>query len=254
MPICPRCGAPQPEGTVYCDKCGAALDKRQPPQPAQRDEPVRCPNCGAVAKPGMAFCVACGAPLPVAPPPPPSQSETGPIICPNCGTKLESGHAFCDMCGFALHRGSAAPPPPRQMLPAQPVPAAPPPPPQPMQPQVPPPPPPAPLPSVQGRFVVRGVNAQLPFPPGRQAVVIGRSDPGSGIFPDIDLNAYGGTKAGVSRKHARVFLQGKQHYLEDLGSTNCTYVNRQKLIPNKPYPLNAGDLVRIGRVDLIFYP
>ena len=102
-------------------------------------------------------------------------------------------------------------------------------------------------------MVVQGTNATLPFPPGRTDVIVGREDPVSGVFPEVDLTDHGGDEGGVSRRHARIFVQGTQVFVEDLNSTNYTYVNQQKLTPGQPHPLNSGDDVRFGRVKLTFY-
>jgi pSer/pThr/pTyr-binding forkhead associated (FHA) protein len=107
--------------------------------------------------------------------------------------------------------------------------------------------------AIQGRLVVQGSNTSLPFPPGKTEVIIGREDPVSGVFPEIDLTDYGADESGVSRQHARVFLQGNQTLIEDLNSTNFTYVNQQKLTPGQPHPLSNGDEVRFGRMKLNFY-
>jgi predicted component of type VI protein secretion system len=48
----------------------------------------------------------------------------------------------------------------------------------------------------------------------------------------------------VSRRHARVAVQGGTVVVEDLGSTNGTYVNEQPI--SAPRPLNPGDKVRVG--------
>ena len=48
----------------------------------------------------------------------------------------------------------------------------------------------------------------------------------------------------VSRRHARIAVQGGAVVVEDLGSTNGTYVNDQPI--NSPRTLNPGDKVRIG--------
>jgi pSer/pThr/pTyr-binding forkhead associated (FHA) protein len=48
----------------------------------------------------------------------------------------------------------------------------------------------------------------------------------------------------VSRRHARIAQQGGQVVVEDLGSTNGTYVNDQPI--SSPRALNPGDKVRIG--------
>src|SRR3954463_768899 len=50
--------------------------------------------------------------------------------------------------------------------------------------------------------------------------------------------------AQVSRRHARVTAQGGQAVVEDLGSTNGTYVNDQPI--HSPRPIGPGDQIRIG--------
>jgi len=101
---------------------------------------------------------------------------------------------------------------------------------------------------------VQSTNVTLPIPPGRTEIVIGRDDPVSNVFSDIDLTDHGGDEGGVSRRHARLLVQGSQVYVEDLNSTNYTYVNQQRLAPGQPHPLNSGDEVRLGGVKLYFYP
>jgi pSer/pThr/pTyr-binding forkhead associated (FHA) protein len=48
----------------------------------------------------------------------------------------------------------------------------------------------------------------------------------------------------VSRRHARLYLQGVNYVLEDLGSTNGTSVNGQRLVG--PYILRSGEMVTLG--------
>jgi pSer/pThr/pTyr-binding forkhead associated (FHA) protein len=48
----------------------------------------------------------------------------------------------------------------------------------------------------------------------------------------------------VSQQHARIFDRGGDWYVEDLGSTNGTFVNEQKLVA--PAMLTAGDRIRVG--------
>ena len=55
----------------------------------------------------------------------------------------------------------------------------------------------------------------------------------------------------VSRRHARVYLQGGNYVIEDLGSTNGTTVNGQRLMG--PHVLRPGELVVLGEhVNLLF--
>lgn len=50
----------------------------------------------------------------------------------------------------------------------------------------------------------------------------------------------------ASSRHATLHLEGQSYSITDLGSTNGTFVNEQKLSPNAPYTLNPGDRIRIG--------
>ncbi len=105
-----------------------------------------------------------------------------------------------------------------------------------------------------GRLVVQASGAMVPLPPGKTELKIGRLDAASNAFPDIDLAPVGGTPdAGVSRIHARLFLQGGLAYIEDLGSTNYTFVNKQKLQARQPYPLANGAELRFGRLVVTYY-
>jgi pSer/pThr/pTyr-binding forkhead associated (FHA) protein len=104
-----------------------------------------------------------------------------------------------------------------------------------------------------GRLVIQGTNAPLPLPAGKTEITIGREDPVSNVFPDIDLTDHGGDEAGVSREHARITVQGSQISIEDLNSTNFTYVNQQKLTAGQPHPLNDGDEIRLGQLKLTYH-
>lgn len=68
--------------------------------------------------------------------------------------------------------------------------------------------------------------------------------------PDIDLGPYGGSKAGVSRRHARLIYHNHRWYVEDLVSTNGTFVNGAKIAPHNMMPLEDGDVIRCGQVEL----
>ena len=93
-------------------------------------------------------------------------------------------------------------------------------------------------------------GAEIPLPAVAE-ILIGREDPVSGIYPEVDLTPHGGDEGGVSRKHARISVDGGSYFIEDLDSTNLTFVNRQKLAPKTRHPLNDGDEIRCGRVALV---
>jgi pSer/pThr/pTyr-binding forkhead associated (FHA) protein len=73
----------------------------------------------------------------------------------------------------------------------------------------------------------------------------------SGVYPDVDMTPHGGEDGGVSRRHARIIVDGGNYFVEDLDSTNFTFVNRQKLAPGTRQPLHDGDEIRCGRVALV---
>lgn len=87
---------------------------------------------------------------------------------------------------------------------------------------------------------------------GKGEVVVGRADPSSQSFPDIDLTPYGGEEGGVSRVHLRIRVQNDRFVVEDQKSSNFTYLNKQRLEPFSPAPLKSGDELRLGRIFLRF--
>jgi pSer/pThr/pTyr-binding forkhead associated (FHA) protein len=54
----------------------------------------------------------------------------------------------------------------------------------------------------------------------------------------------------ASQVHARVFRKGESVYIEDMGSTNGTYLNRRKV--TSPTRVGRGDTARIGKTELEF--
>jgi predicted amidophosphoribosyltransferase len=218
--------------------------------PVPAPEGLTCPACGAEVLPGEAFCADCGAslaepplpPLPVAEEepaveeaapvaaPPAAPEAAPPVIqappepaCPVCGAEVEATDRFCSNCGASLEPAvgvvAAAP-----AAPSPPVPGA--------------------------RLVVISSGAEILLPPGDE-ILIGREDPVSGIFPEVDLTPHGGDEGGVSRRHARLIREQGAFFAEDLNSTNFTFVNKQKLTPGARQPVQDGDEIRCGRVSLV---
>ncbi|MGI8669342.1 MAG: protein kinase domain-containing protein, partial [Aridibacter sp.] len=86
--------------------------------------------------------------------------------------------------------------------------------------------------------------------------LVGRRDPLSNIFPEVDLSKYD-PQTKISRKHARIRRDGDNYLLEDLGSSNGTYLISQtkdsfKLMPNKAEKLTDGDIIKLGDTTLQF--
>ncbi len=76
--------------------------------------------------------------------------------------------------------------------------------------------------------------------PGGCDIVFGRGD-----TAEIRLN-----DPFASSRHARMYEQGHILVIEDLGSTNGTYLNEELL--DGPRPLHPGDRVRIGDSEFAF--
>lgn len=215
---CPNCNTTSPAGAIFCDNCGYDLRNAVPAR-AQTPPTVATPSAAPQAGPAA-----------------------GETRCQNCGHNNVEGSAFCEQCGSQLpQRPPVTPPytpPPSEHPPTPPV-------------QV-PYNEPVVTPSAP-RLVIQGSNTTLQIPPGKQEIIIGREDPVSNIFPDINLDPYGGQDAGVGRQHAKITLQGGQVYIEDLNSVNHTWVNKQVIPANQKVPINNGDEIRLGLLVLNYF-
>jgi hypothetical protein len=91
-----------------------------------------------------------------------------------------------------------------------------------------------------GRGAVRLVaNDGRTYPLSIGSTVIGRGDQANLRLPDV----------GISRRHARLDFDGAQVVLTDLGSTNGTMVNGQRV---SAVALNPGDMIQLGTTTLTF--
>lgn len=73
--------------------------------------------------------------------------------------------------------------------------------------------------------------------------------------PLVDLTPYKALEMGISRVHA--MLQKTKHGYEviDLNSSNGTWLESQRLVPQRLYPLESGSRLRLARMNiLVFYP
>jgi hypothetical protein len=197
------------------------------------------------------------------------------VKCSECGYENIDGLDYCDGCGAKLNagdaaaaqpaqeagtettksepaassaEGAAAPPAAEQAAPASEAPTG----------EITPPSPapqPAPQPVAAASFkarlaVVRGGRKGQEFPLEEGNNLVGRWDPETGAFPEVDLDQ-DDPEAKVSRKHALIRIEGGKITIEDIGSLNGTYVNRQpRLSPGTPVELKSGDEIIIGKTFL----
>jgi pSer/pThr/pTyr-binding forkhead associated (FHA) protein len=160
------------------------------------------------------------------------------IVCSQ-GHSNPDGSAFCDECGERLDGGSAAatgaapasaaPSVMGATMPATTMPAT----------------------AASPRLIIQDDNTVVDLR-GKSEALVGREDPVSNVYPDVDMTPHNGEEGGVSRIHAKILINGNQYMVEDENSTNSTFVNRQKLAPKTPTPIKDGDELRFGRVVAIF--
>src|SRR6185436_17727880 len=102
-------------------------------------------------------------------------------------------------------------------------------------------------------IIERGVSAGKKFALSSTESNIGRWDADGGVFPDVDLDS-DDPEAKVSRRHARISFREGEYLIEDLGSTNGTFVNRgRRLRPSERHPVNDGDEIIVGKTFLRFH-
>ena len=218
MPVYCSLHHENPDGSAFCDECGEPLASAAP----------------AASAPAVSVA---SAPAPAPAP------TAGGVACPSCGSINAPGEAFCSNCGVSLIGA-----PSTQAAPASAVVAT--------APDATAAPAPAPAPvaapaALTARLIVEADNQEFDIS-GKDNIVIGREDAVSNIYPDVDLTPHGGEEGGVSRLHARIFVENGQYMVEDENSTNFTFLNRQRLNGKTPTPLHDNDEIRLGRVLLRF--
>ncbi|MBV8934309.1 MAG: protein kinase [Alphaproteobacteria bacterium] len=103
------------------------------------------------------------------------------------------------------------------------------------------------------KLVVAGTTElDASFQLNKESNLVGRSDPHSNIFPEVDLSKFD-PQTKISRRHARIWREGETFLVEDLGSVNGTVVNDAvRLAPRQPRVLESGDKLRLGETTLHF--
>ncbi len=95
------------------------------------------------------------------------------------------------------------------------------------------------------QIVGLGPLAQLRFCINAQRFVMGRN-------PHTAHACLQGNNA-VGREHCEIVLQNNAYYVKDLNSTNGTFLNENRLMPQQAYPLNEGDVLRVANCEFKVY-
>ncbi len=82
-------------------------------------------------------------------------------------------------------------------------------------------------------------------------IVLGRiSDEAGGDKAHLNLDGYGAESLGISRRHALLSRDEIRLHLSDLGSTNGTFLNGQRVGENAYAVVRDGDEIRLGQMTM----
>lgn len=146
-------------------------------------------------------------------------------ICPNCAYRNREGYMFCEDCGEDLTLVESIEPAPMQAA------------------------------TVAEATVVLRIhqtNKHLVLEPGKQTT-LGRYDQHRERQPDLDLGPYNALELGVSNIHVMIEHSEAGVKIMDMGSTNGTYVNGRRLMPDNFYILQSGDEIRMGKLTAFIH-
>lgn len=166
------------------------------------------------------------------------------IICPNCQHEEMPGSLFCNECGAQLVIPETPTTQNFQRIPTDLLSVM-------LKPEV-------TLPQKQGtsNSIIADVSLHLVDSgeivrlAGQTEFTIGRTAEGQPILPDVDLSRFEAYAQGVSRLHASIKVFNQRVVITDLGSSNGTRVNGQKIVPHVDYPLNHGDMIALGKFTI----
>lgn len=247
MIVCPNCNHQNPDGAVQCEACYTPL-------PAL----ASCPSCGASVQSDASFCGQCGFNLRTAGKPP-QASTTSP------GDDVDGKYQADVNIPDLLPPDPLVEPEPitesdmeRSLPTASSVPSI-----SPLDP-VPPPPPVHSEAATAERMAAGATQIQInqakllhvqtntPIELSPQLTLIHIGKPNDRVPPTIDVSGFPNSEI-VSRVHANIRIEGDVYYIEDVGSSNGTYVNNMPLPPGNRHRLRSGDRVALGKGDKVTF-
>ncbi|MEA5573171.1 FHA domain-containing protein [Calothrix sp. UHCC 0171] len=106
------------------------------------------------------------------------------------------------------------------------------------------------LQQITGRLVHVQSEQNIELPQNLPVIHIGK--PNDRIPPDVDVSGFSNSEI-VSRIHADIRVEGDAYYIEDVGSSNGTYINNLPLLPGNRHRLRPGDRIGLGKGDLVTF-
>lgn len=93
-------------------------------------------------------------------------------------------------------------------------------------------------------------DTKLELPLGLNSIHIGK--PNDRLPPDLDLSGFPHAEI-ISRVHASIHIDDDIYYLEDMGSSNGTYLNQNRLLPGDLRTLKSGDCISLGKEEKVSF-
>jgi hypothetical protein len=113
-----------------------------------------------------------------------------------------------------------------------------------------------PLPPAPQNAALRHVSSGqvLLLDPARSEFLVGRPDPVTGTQPEINLGPFDVNRT-LSRRHAKILKEGVLYSVrEEVGTTNGTFVNGERIKTGTAVPLKPGDRLRFGSIEVELIP
>jgi len=95
-----------------------------------------------------------------------------------------------------------------------------------------------------------GSGQVLLLDPGRDEFLVGRPDPVTGTNPEINLGPFDVNRT-LSRRHAKILREGALYCVrEEVGTTNGTFVDNQRIKTGTSVALKPGSRLRFGSIEV----
>ncbi|MDR9403344.1 MAG: FHA domain-containing protein [Halothece sp. Uz-M2-17] len=90
----------------------------------------------------------------------------------------------------------------------------------------------------------------ITLPENQTQIMLGK--PNNNNPPDVDLSSLPDAEI-ISRQHATIHIEAETYYIEDLGSSNGTYINNTPVPRGERQEISGGDLLALGKEDKVTF-